>query len=448
MTLDLMGALRDFFVAEFAKGNPAATSAAGFVLSFEQFPITLSPEECLLDPQDPASFVTARQQEMITRLVVDHATLPSGGYRVWTSEWVSDTYQHEVLGPARYLAEPAGDASDEDGGQFAGLRKKAKDEFRTAVSVMGQPDDFAPTDALPSNWLDMRQDDNWLVYRLSASATPPAASSAPTQRFTWRAVDAGLLATAVQVLNGTVEPEAAAPPPKAKPKRFGHLHAAADVVAIRGDAPKHADEPARAASFDRARLVPLQRLQAFGKSSESKQGAQVAEMLLTPPAKRKLHFNRQMLGARADLAGVLSQAVVETPPAPVNDRMEVSFSYQVVRVARPWLFFPFLRHPNWYLPGMRAGALSNPSTPDAPGRIGLLPTALLVIRDLSITADWKESDMAELEKSFAIGPFGKGTQARIMGQVLKCDGVQIIGCVNERLPMLPPRSDPALEPSP
>jgi hypothetical protein len=108
------------------------------------------------------------------------------------------------------------------------------------------------------------------------------------------------------------------------------------------------------------------------------------------------------------------------------------------------MFHPFLRHPNWYVPGLKAGAISNPSNPDTPGRMGLLPTALMVIRDLNIMANWNDRDVAELEKSFALGPFGKGTSAKIIGQVLKCDGVQIIGCISERMPMLPPQSDPAL----
>lgn len=456
-SVDLMGAMQDFFTKEFEKGDPAASQAAGFVLAFELFPITLAPEECLLDEVDPESFVPARQQEIITRRVVDHATLLNGAYRLSASDWMSDTYSMELVGPARYRADPDADpaAEAEAAAHFAVVRSKAQQEFRTVVSVMGQPDEYAPSDALPADWLDMRQNDNWQTYSFSASAaapgsTPPATPT-PTPKLAWRALDAKVLATRMGELEGAAPATGGdtAAGGKAGGVQVGGLRfpkTAANIDAIHAMAGSHkpvAAKPAASAAMSARRATRLQGLFQIGRGEDAHR--RIVRDGLFHPVKRDVFFDRKMFEARAELAVVLADAVVQTPPAPATDNIHVQFQYQVVRLDRPWIFFPFLRHANWYVPGMAAGAISNPAAPETPGRMGLVPTALLVIRDLSITANWNEHDVAELDKSFALGPFGKGVKAEIVGGVLKCDGVQIIGCISERMPLLPPRSDPRLE---
>lgn len=113
-------------------------------------------------------------------------------------------------------------------------------------------------------------------------------------------------------------------------------------------------------------------------------------------------------------------------------------------MARPWLFYPFLHDQHWYVPSVSRGFHADPGDTQGRGSLSLIPVALIVIRDLSIEGKWTQADAAQLSKAFAIGPFASGQKAEIVGQSLTCKGVQILACINEPLPVLPPRSDPAL----
>lgn len=131
-----------------------------------------------------------------------------------------------------------------------------------------------------------------------------------------------------------------------------------------------------------------------------------------------------------------------TPTAPAaTDKVVVKFDYCVVQVRRPWLFDVFLNAGNWAIPGVAQGALSDGTTP---GSISQLPIAMVVVRNLMITANWSADDMAASSNATAFGPFK--VDGGIVDGSLTHKSVQTIGWLLQQLPELPPQNyvpDPA-----
>lgn len=477
-------ALHEFFLQEFKKGRPSADAEPSeVVFTFEQFPVSLVPEDYMHDPQDPATFSKAKLDEMFSRMLTDNPTLISGNYRLPAADSISESYFYEVVGPAQFVSNPqaTSQANEDAAGWFATLKAKAKSEFKTVVSVMGVAEEFAPSDSLPDAWLDPRHAELWRKYSFTAQDQPappvagPGAPSRPTKLgLAWRALDERLVGTKIQAL--TEDGIGGSPPPRAPsdsgvPPRtlpgspMGMRPIVSSLAAGRASASVSAPVAAVSPSALRATpgrfsagLRPPATLRAAdGWSAKSKvagslrdavpmvRNTRLVQLLQGVPRQvewaKPLSLRDRIL-LRDEMAHTLSGAVVESKPT-VN-QVRADFEYQIIRVSRPWLFYPFLRYSQWYIPGLKRGALADAETTDPTGRLALIPVALIAIRNLSIQADWSEADAARLSTAFAIGPFGRGQKAEIVGQSLKCEGVQILGCISERLPTLPPQSDPGL----
>ncbi|MBP8153900.1 MAG: hypothetical protein KAX87_01345 [Nitrospira sp.] len=477
-------ALYEFFLQEFRKGRPDSQSdPSEVVFAFEQFPVSVMPEDYLLNPQDPASFSQTKLDEMFSRMLTDNPPVVSGNYRLPASDSISESYFYEVVGPAQFVSNPQATAqtNEDAAGWFSTLKAKAKSEFKTVVSVMGVAEEFAPSDALPDGWLDPRHNELWRKYSFTAKDQPAVPSSSPglvsrpiRLGLAWRTLDERIVGTKIKTLtdDGTDNP----PPvgassdsggtPRARPGAPMSMRPIVSSLAVgRASAPVPAPgSPVPPATFLRtpglfsagvrtpAMIRVADSLSAKNKVAGSLKDAvpvvrNARLMQLLQGAPRQVGWAkplslRDRIVLRDEMAHTLSEAVVETKPTVTHVR--VDFEYQIIRVSRPWLFYPFLRYPQWYIPGLKRGALADAGTTDPTGRLALIPVALIAIRNLSIEANWSEADVARLSTAFAIGPFGRGQKAEIVGQSLKCDGVQILGCISERMPMLPPQSDPSL----
>jgi hypothetical protein len=62
-----------------------------------------------------------------------------------------------------------------------------------------------------------------------------------------------------------------------------------------------------------------------------------------------------------------------------------------------------------------------------------------------IEADWSNDETAVLGKLDKLGPFSLvGRSISAEKNVLRCEGMQIVGWVFEPMPLLPPAGDPAI----
>jgi hypothetical protein len=135
--------------------------------------------------------------------------------------------------------------------------------------------------------------------------------------------------------------------------------------------------------------------------------------------------------------------------------LRISFRFQRVQIIRPWLQSMLLRLGSWSQPGQKRNAYSTGSVEDNTGSFPLLPVAMLVARDVEITAAWSGDDQALLETSIAegsrlaLGPFvlsgsyGEGSReyrvaSSLDGKTIRVPGPQLIGWIGEVLPACPP----------
>jgi hypothetical protein len=133
----------------------------------------------------------------------------------------------------------------------------------------------------------------------------------------------------------------------------------------------------------------------------------------------------------------------------VTDSIDISFEHCMVLLNRPWFPDTLLMLRDWYLQGYARGDISVGTGTDDTGLMPVLTTAFVVIRNLKITSNWSEEDLAAMQGSASFGPFcliGRNYDAA--SNTLTCPGMQIVGWFCSALPLLPPVSDPTLGASP
>jgi hypothetical protein len=129
-------------------------------------------------------------------------------------------------------------------------------------------------------------------------------------------------------------------------------------------------------------------------------------------------------------------------PGPVSTtRFSISFQYCLVNITRSWFKNALLNMRTWYMAGTPQGEYSRGTVADNPGMFPMLPTAMLAIRNLRISAAWSQADRDNLPRTKYLGPFD------VSGSIFKQDtlhseGLQIIGWLSSLTPVLPPLSPP------
>ena len=138
------------------------------------------------------------------------------------------------------------------------------------------------------------------------------------------------------------------------------------------------------------------------------------------------------------------------------DTFGLSAKIAVVQINRPWLNDLIFRMAGWSLLAQPAGSISNGALiGNANGMLPLIPTAFIVARDIAITANWTTEDKSHVEDSIATkasvgwGPFSiNGSYSHgsssdyfnstFNGGTLNVPGMQIIGWVNQIVPLSAP----------
>jgi hypothetical protein len=443
---DLVQALRDVFLREYAKFDPAG--ADDDCLNFEVFPRPLDPDDCRDKPDDPATaFIPEKLWELMSNLVVDLPSRVGNHLRTSGDEDLGDEYEYNLVKAAVYRTDTAADPAVETDAftRFTDLQQKASNLLllaRKASVLRPDPIPIVTSSLNPPAFLDPQEAENWLSYPAAGDPAPPTGPVGGALR--WRAIDPSIIQAKLADSAPAPTPESSPSPTSeiklglaASRKKLGlqaHLHPAKAASGVVGPG----GTPRKQAMFNH--------LQAFGIQENREFSKRTTDDLFKVMVNRKT-FGKAQLKVAAQAATLLSKGIVDAPAAS-GTGMSIRFRYQIVKIERPWIFWPFLEHRNWYVRGELAGAYSNPDNAEEPGRLRWIPKALVVIRDLRITANWQESDKAELQRSFAIGPFGKGARTEFAGQELRVDGVQLLACIDKLMPRLPPRSDPALEGAP
>ncbi|HEV2097310.1 MAG TPA: hypothetical protein VGR45_00115, partial [Stellaceae bacterium] len=142
-------------------------------------------------------------------------------------------------------------------------------------------------------------------------------------------------------------------------------------------------------------------------------------------------------------------------PPPSSSTVTAHFEYMAVTVGftaagRPTWDGVFLADRGWCIPGMSKGVLlPSPDVAAPSGAAPLaygLPTALIVIRNLTVAVHWTGQEQASIQSGGYLGPFSlanaSATTAADGSSTYSNSGMQVVALLCGRLPALPPVDPP------
>ena len=137
--------------------------------------------------------------------------------------------------------------------------------------------------------------------------------------------------------------------------------------------------------------------------------------------------------------------------------LSISYKYQLVTIDRPWLNQTIIKLPGWSMGAIAPGTYSNgQKSRQSASLMPLIPQAFIVVRDVTIKADWSKSDLDIINKAtsggggFSFGPFSLGGSyssksgsktyhPQFANGAIVQPGLQIIGWISTVLPFCPPK---------
>ena len=320
-------------------------------------------------------------------------------------------------------------------------RGKAETDFDVEIDALqaglGR---YRPVNAIPSNWYDLSADGNWTTISIGAADDPPLTRQ--PRRFSpalteWKTLDPGDKMILVKPLDVQLfEPEPSPSVVEASHTTDPHtVVAKPSAVAINKVFLRNAvltEDPQL-----RLNHQTVQRVSARRNFSET---AIKSGMIL----KQRTGSNKLSVYTAARLRTLTDIVAANATPKPIStDSLSISFRLCLVQMNRPWFSQALLSLPGWYLPGFSKGSLSDAVSLTAP--MALVPTACILIRDLSIKGQWSEEDKATVANAASFGPLSLlGRDYDDGAATITVAGMQSIGWVCERMPILPPVNDPAL----
>lgn len=347
-----------------------------------------------------------------------------------TAKTVDDFYQMILLG-----AQPVS-AADADLNFFAQLKSVAQKKFddMTLRSLSGEFE-YHPCYPDPMDWYDPSNVGNWITHTFSMEKPAPPGTPPPSPvagaSAVWRiGPSPAHIATAVQSY------------PKIAVKMTPTVRQALPITKA---APMTAAKPVIKSMAHAAPVAPsalaahIATPAAFSKTVVAK--PMVSHVVSTSLYRTVVFDPNINIAERA----ALQRAILQHAPAkPVSsDKFSLSFSYCMVRVQRPWFYEPFLFNKNWYIPSYKEGSFSTATIENNDGVFPAIPIALVVIKDLAITANWSDSDAKVAQNAMAFGPFSLAG-SRFENNTLSCTGMQVIAWIFNVLPFLPSNADPSL----
>jgi hypothetical protein len=273
---------------------------------------------------------------------------------------------------------------------------------------------FLKVEASLANWYDLASL-NWATKTLSASQSSPSPVSETTVVAPW-------VHRKLWVLEREAHGEVPDVELSPRVKR-----ALTRNLALQGqDGGEHLEARAREIAGVELRARTPESARAFGLANV----VETADVLKT---QKKLNFDLPAWAAVRDNAMLRLPTVDGT-----SQRYNITFQYECVYGSRDWMYKPFLGFQQWSMPGYPAQYLSNGSRAQPHGPIALYPIALLIVKNLKISASWSASDKDSIKRGIGFGPFALGGK-RFESDTLSIEGSQILGWVCQYAPILPPR---------
>src|SRR5690606_24524666 len=154
---------------------------------------------------------------------------------------------------------------------------------------------------------------------------------------------------------------------------------------------------------------------------------------------------RLMFADRVKINNVMVNTGTSEGTPVKSNKFTMSFDYSIVYLERPWFSTSLFHYSKlWYCLSLDEGYFSNGlKDPDNAGVLKSIPTAMILIKDLRITAAWTNEDKQNAENSYGLGIFNT-SNLKFNNNELIIPGMQIIGWICEVLPNIPAMADPHL----
>lgn len=121
----------------------------------------------------------------------------------------------------------------------------------------------------------------------------------------------------------------------------------------------------------------------------------------------------------------------------------VKMKYLFVAFRRPWFDLLLFKMGNWFIQGQQSGFCSSGTTKLNNGILPLLPTGMLIAKDIVVDADWHADDQAIVDQLAATGKTGCLGPFNLSRAKTSNSSLQVIGWVSEVVPFSPSGNEPA-----
>ncbi|HLI06207.1 MAG TPA: peptidoglycan-binding domain-containing protein [Ktedonobacteraceae bacterium] len=312
---------------------------------------------------------------------------------------------------------PADSMTGDQLSEFGKLRGSADESFHNQL---------ANITATPTNWWDATASSNWTTHTLSSDQVSGTVQP-PILPWRWHVLPPQHL----PLLNFGLHPGLL--PVDQAVNRLA-FHPALPTTSVA------AAERTEMTQLNQAVTVPAGDSLRLTTAAEQPVATTIAATGLTSPVTATMKPISMVASSRA-MAQIMSVASIQTVQA---ERLSVSFEYCLVTLSRSWWNELFVATKGWYIPTYGAGDLAAGLADGSGGQCPAVPTALFLVRNVSISGSWSDQDRVAIPNAASFGPISLIGRSIDSSLTISIPGMQIIGWMASILPVLPPASDPNL----
>jgi len=444
---DLAASLQQFFASRFPLGGDGGSGS--MLLVFDPLGFPLSIKEFVGTGGGPVGDLLAHQRaaELADQLpaassLLTGTYLPRGGSKL--SRW----YHGFVDGSSGPSATDADRRASFEAAKLEALRALSNNELVVVSSPNGSTvpagtdERYYATSMAPVDWF-AEDSDVWQTYKVDAADDPP-----PQRVFPWYAPPPPIWYREVPDVGpfrGHDHPPIHAP---VHPELTEYVHIATEAELHIGIERNHHDRaPATIGNRVELQVEPVA---PTGSGSQSRllttvftdlpvdgvvrEDENLSNPLVPNPSSGVWNPSSGVISGLSVVDAVLAST---TPTKPSSSKFSVRFEYCLVRFDRPWWDDMFLARRDWQLAGYEAGGLSSGLANKPKDPLTMVTVGMLIVRNLAISANWSESDLATLPRSTSLGPFCIAASTFNAGTLTR-KGYQVIAWLCQVPPALPP----------
>lgn len=426
LTLDsIYQPINDFFLKTY---KTDATSSVFF--RFDKFGSLISNNDFLdVNQSGNNGLILERFSDLVNRLPVEDA---DGLNMLFSSNLIDETYYYRLLNASIPFSKDDNPNKEDIISTISKIISDAKGEFeKSSLARQGIATLFRASYANPENWYDPAGKEIWTSHNFQASetTTTPAPVNNPKFQLWKLKADDSVLENVLSIKN--TEP--------VKPAElYRHvLLMKSNVKPLTATKQDVIRSAVMAATPMNTISLPTIRDHRSDKTATIRDHRDGGTALNSFIIQNSLRTNLTQLDLKQRYV-VNGYIKSNAPTQPSTTKsLTISFDYCKVDIRRPWLFNNFLNNNSWFIPGFHKGQLSES---DSEVDLTILPIGFIAIKNLSIEANWSDTDLVNSKNATDFGPFE--VDAEIVNNKLSHEGIQIIGWILQQMPVLPPVDAP------